>query len=176
MHAFQIGAFQSDAFQIPLEEATATTGGGGGFAYIEYRTFDKEGKEHSNKVLARIVNEALEPKVEPAPSQSPAAEQDKPQLRERVKPKAAPASLLINPAAPIAALQGAVDAVGALSGFPELVALQARLRKEKQEQEAAEALALQIATERLEAIVAAEAFERKKRAAAIALITILAAV
>lgn len=172
MHAFQIGAFQSDAFQIPLEEATSTTGGGGGgFAYIEYRTFDKDGKEHSNKVLARIVNEALEPKVEPVPAPIEAPKPAQPQPKRKPKPAAvAP----IQP--PLEALQGVADAVGALSGFPELVALQARLRREKQEQEAAEALALQIATERLEAIVAAEAFERKKRAAAIALITILAAV
>lgn len=172
MHAFQIGAFQSDAFQIPLEEATATTGGGGGgFAYIEYRTFDKEGKEHSNKVLARIVNEALEPKAEPAPAP---IQVPPPQLKPKRKPKPAVIPAPVQP--PLEALQSVADAVAALSGFPELVALQARLRREKQEQEAAEALALQIATERLEAIVAAEAFERKKRAAAIALITILAAV
>lgn len=171
MHAFQIGAFQSDAFQIPLEEATAPTGGGGGgLGYIEYRVRDKDGREYTRKMLRELLDEALTPPVE-----QPSPEPEKPAPKPTQKPPK-PAKRSTTTALDFRTLEALQAAAAQAQAFDlsELAALQARLRAEKQE--AAEALALQIATERLEAIVAAEAFERKKRAAAIALITILAAV
>lgn len=164
MHAFQIGAFQSDAFQIPLEEATTVTGGGP-FSWIQYRKEVKEREvpEPANEPTPETVKPAPKPVKKPEPKPEPVEAKRKP------KPKAP----RVEQTPPD--LSGLALAFGELQGLPDFLALVARRKAQETAQAEAEAAALAEAAARLEALLAAEAFERKKRAAAIAIILTLAA-
>lgn len=165
MHAFQIGAFQSDAFQIPLEEASATTGGGA-FGWIEYRKKVKEREVPAPEPANEPTPETVKPAPKPDPKPEPAPEPVKARPKRKPEPRVEQTPL---------DLSGLALAFGELKNLPDFLALIARRKAQETAQAEAEAAALAEAAARLEALLAAEAFERKKRAAALAIILTLAA-
>lgn len=146
---------------IPPPAPPAT--GGGPFGWVEYRKERKDDKPEPEAEAPKPERVAPKPVAEPQKAPEP------------VKPKRKPVASggKLTPQAPD--LSGLAAAFGDLQGFPDFLAEIARRKAQETAQAEAEAAALAEAAARLEALLAAEAFERKKRAAALAIILTLAA-